>query len=899
MPLKPFYNFRIEDTLEELKTDRYGLSEAEAKARLERYGLNELPERKNVSPFLLFLRQFKSMLVLILLIAAGISYATDHIVDMYVILAVVLVNAIIGFVQEWRAERAVDSLRQMLVQTATVVREGKKWNVPAAQLVPGDVIVLEEGNSIPADARIFTCQDLRTIEASLTGESAPLSKHTDVLPAETPLAEQKNMVWKGTFVAGGSARCIVTATGMHTEVGKIAETLTEIREEPSHFRQKTDALARQMGALAIFSALLLFSVGYFLNIYELDELLLVSIAAMVSAIPEGLPAVLSIVLAIGANRMARRNAIIREFTATETLGAVTTIITDKTGTLTQNTLTVRKIALPTESDIDVSGEGWEPIGNLLREGSVVDIENHSVLQKLLRIAAFSNNAVVLHNQETDRYDLIGDPTEGALAVMARKAGIQRPPKGKGRVDDLPFNSQIKLRASLYEEPEGRELFVVGAPEQLLELSDTILTRNGTQPKDQPAEQALRDKIELFSSKAMRVLALAYKPIGDDYAKIQAGGVKGLVLVGLVAMIDPPRPDVRAAVESCHQAGVRVIMATGDHINTAIAIARSTGIITPDDGGKVLALTEQQLLQLDEEEFETAIRNIHVFARLTPNMKLRIAEKLQEMGELIAMTGDGVNDAPALKRADVGIAMGIMGTDVARDAAQVVLADDNFSTIVSAIEEGRIVFTNARQTSFFLVTTNFAEIMTLISSLSLGLPIPLTATQILWLNLVTDGIGDIALATERGHGDVLRERPLTKKAHILHWNVLPFIFINALVMVILSLSAFYYYLPAGIEKARTAVFIIMAFTQLFNLYNMRALKRSVFEIGFFSNKYINMAVLVSFIIQIVIVDIPFFEQIFHFDPVSAIEFIVFIGSASLVLWIGEAYKFWRYRSWGEN
>jgi P-type Ca2+ transporter type 2C len=893
--MKKWYQLSAEEVLKDLNSNKNGLSSIEVGKRIAEYGYNEIPEIHQKHWIWILLKQYKSLLVYILLAAAVISWLTGHTVDVYVILAVIVINSLIGFIQEIRAERAVASLKSMLVPQAKVIRDGEKRNIQARELVPGDIIVLEEGDSIPADARIIESKNLRAIEAPLTGESVPVNKENVVFETDIVLADRKNMLFKSTFIAGGYAIAVVTGTGMDTAIGEIAQTLGEIKITKTNFQLKTDKLAGQMAVLAIISALLLFIITYFVGNAAIEDVLLISIAALVSAIPEGLPAVLAIVLAIGANRMAKKNAIIREFTATETLGAVTTIITDKTGTLTQNTLTVRKIAVFTDSEWNVTGEGWQPIGNFTKQGHVDDISENKAISQLLQIAAFSNNSDIRHDKEKDQYQLIGDPTEGALLVLARKGNVF-PPKDTStqKLDDLPFNSTLKMRATLVAQNGKKQLLIVGAPEKVFEKSKYILSEKGTEIFTEDKQQLVKNKIENWSGDAMRVIALAYI---DNFEKdtIDESDFENLTFSGIVGMIDPPRPDVKEAVALCKQAGIRVIMATGDHINTAISVAKATGILDNYSNGKNIALTEKQLLALDEREFEAAILNTDVFARLTPNMKLKIAETLQNRGELIAMTGDGVNDAPALKKADVGIAMGIMGTDVARDSAKVVLADDNFSTIVSAVEEGRIVFINARQTSFFLVTTNFAEIITLITSVIIGIPLPLTATQILWLNLVTDGVGDISLATESGHGDVLKEKPLKPTENILNKDILPFLFINAILMTVLTLGVFQYFLPVSLEKARSAAFIMMAFTQLYNIFNMRSLKQSVFKIGIFSNKYINLALLVSLLIQIMIIEIPFFERLFQFDPISFVEFTILGLLASMVLWIGEIYKFLRYSS----
>jgi P-type Ca2+ transporter type 2C len=888
---QPDYSiFSPEDVLKELGSTTEGLSNKEVLDRRTQYGWNELPKAKKKSKILLFLNQFKSLLVLVLFIAAVLSYATGNVLDVYVIMIVVLIDASIGFFQNQRAESAIDSLKKMISPVAKVIRENEKLQIPARELVPGDIIVIEEGDSISADARLIYAKNVRTSEASLTGESVPVSKIVEPIAKVLSLADKKNMLWKGTFLVSGIGRAVVTDTGSKTALGAIARTMSEISIERSHFRKKIDKLATQMGIASVVSAGILFVIGYFAHSMELNELLMTSVAAMVSIIPEGLPSIIAIVLAIGANRMTKRNAIVREFTATETLGAVSTIITDKTGTLTENALTVRKIYLRGEDDIEITGDGWFPAGNFINKNRVMESLDSPVLLQLLKISALSNNSSIHHNKEDNTYNLIGDPTEGALMVLSKKAranfGLEFTNKKK---EDLPFNSIQKFRATLVEEKGARQLLVIGAPEKILHLSSHLASDGSVEELTSKEKELIQDKIQEWTFDALRVIGIAYRDVSINHQKIDTDDINDLTFVGLVGIIDPPRAGVKEAIDKCHQAGIRVIMATGDHINTGIAIARLVGIVDDRQESQTVALSEEQLLGLDEQEFDEAITNVKVFARLSPSMKLRMAGRLQAMGELIAMTGDGVNDAPALRKADVGIAMGVIGTDVARDAAKVVLADDNFSTIVNAIEEGRIVFNNVRLATFYLVTTNLAEITTLIVTVSMGLPMALTAIQILWLNLVTDGLGDMAIAAERGHGDALSEKPLKRDERILSKSVFPFIFINVAVMCALSLSAYIYYLPAGVDTARSAVFIIMSFTQLFNMYNMRSLKKSVFEIGFFSNKFITITMISSALLTILIIEVPSFSTIFNFHTLPFQEFGLLVMMSMSVLGIGELYK----------
>lgn len=878
----------VDECFVKLDSSRNGLSDQQARERQLRYGRNELPPTRKRSAVLVFLKQFKSILVGVLIAAATLSWLTGHKTDAYIILVVVLIDGMIGFIQEWRAERAVSALQKMLIPNAKVLRNGQQQLLKSFDVVPGDVIILEEGDVIPADARLFELKHLRTMEASLTGESLPVSKVTEALSENVSIGDLRNMVWKSTFVTGGYARAVVTGTALNTVIGNIASTVSGIKAERSHFQKKIDKLGTQMGIASVVAAIALFIIGYITLDLQLDELLLLAVAAMVSIIPEGLPSIIAIVLAIGSRRMTKRNAIVREFTATETLGAVTTIITDKTGTLTENALTVKKVYFSEEKEVEVSGDGWTPIGSFQQSGVTIDIDQHSQLKKLVTISALCNNSTIRHNAPENKYDLIGDPTEGALLVLSRKAGIDPRALNIQKIDDMPFNSDLKMRTSLVRGASAVDLFVIGAPEQILAKCNRFLSTGAVKPMDDDLRGHISRKVNDWSLDAMRVIALAYTETSEtEIGKVE---LKNLIFTGIVGMIDPPRKEAKKAIQQCKDAGIRVIMATGDHISTALSIARSVGIIDGDDDVK--GMSDEQLAVLDENEFDSAIRNINVFARLNPNTKLRIATRLQEMGELIAMTGDGVNDAPALRKADVGIAMGIMGTDVARDSAKVILADDNFSSIVHAIEEGRTVFINARQASYYLITTNLAEISTLIITISLGLPMPLTAIQLLWLNLVTDGIGDMALAAERGHGDILKMKPLRRDERIINKSILPFLFINVGIMTTLAIGAYHYFLPSGINHARSGVFTVMAFTQLFNMYNMRSLSRSIFQIGFFSNTWVTITMISSALVTISIIEIPVFQKIFDFQSLTAFEIAVLILASSLVFVGTEIYKYWR-------
>ncbi len=891
----PFYHsYSAEETFKELSSSESGLSQREAESRLLDFGFNEIEGKDKINPVLIFLKQFHSVLIYILIVAALIAWFYGKMIDVYVITAVVFVNAIMGFIQEYRAEKAIEALRGIIVPTARVYRDGILEEIDAKNLVPGDVISLEEGDRIPADARIFELKDFRTVEASLTGESTPTTKKKDKVSFDAAIGDRFNMVWMGTFAAGGQAKAIVVTTGKKTAFGEIAEDLSKIKPKKSHFEIKIDKLAKKMGLIAVAGASLIFVVGI-IKAIEFQEVLFFTIASLVSGIPEGLPAVLVIVLAIGANRMTKRNAIIRRLAATETLGVTDLISTDKTGTLTQNTMNIREIVFADMKNVSVSGSGWEPTGDFFQGGLKISPLDNPALAKLLNIAAICNNAKLVKEKSKDNnYKIIGDPTEASLVVLAQKAGLMIDTLGEKKIDDLSFSSKFKYRASISsitKDKDRHDLYLVGAPEVALERSNYFISEDGTRKRlDEKKRKQIESEISKLTDNAMRTIGLAYKSLTVNHKELSDEIVNNLVFVGAVGMIDPPRPEARRSVIKAQKAGIRVIMTTGDHKGTALAIAKEVGIVKNKEEG---AYTEADLLKMSDKEFRKAVHQVNVFARLTPNMKLRIAQSLQEDGHVVAMTGDGVNDAPALKKADIGIAMGVIGTDVARESSEIILADDNFASIVNAIEEGRTVFTNTRQASTFLVTTNFAEHATLIGALFIFAQLPLLPTQILWLNLVTDGVSGFALAAEPGHGDILNEPPRKKNENILSKETLPFLLLMMIVMAGLTISFFAYHLfiDGDIDKARTAAFTVMAFTQIFNALNMRSMKRSLFEIGIFSNKY--MMVSISLAIFLQVIAIYFLDAIFHFEYLSFYELILIFVSSSLVLWLGELYKFFKY------
>lgn len=891
---KPTYYHRyISDTLSYLDSSEEGLSQTEAEQRLQDIGRNILQEGQTTSPVVAFLQQFNNGLVYVLVLAAGISGATGHWIDVYIIVGVILINAIIGFVQEYRAEKSIKALQDMTVQTVYVKRDGEYQTQDVTYVVPGDIIKIEEGGKVPADARIIQAHHAQAIEASLTGESHPVQKTADMITEEVGLADQQNMIWTGTIISSGTVEAVVTATGMDTQLGQIGQEIQEMDTSKSHFKQRIDVLSFQLAGIAIISTGVVFSLGYFVQNMALENIFLASLANLVSGIPASLPVVLILVLAIGAQRMAQRQAIIRSLPATETLAVTDTIITDKTGTLTQNTMTVTDMWVYGQDSLQITGEGWQVSGEVYQGDRRVTKDDIPALDIISCVAGLVTEADIRFDSQEQEYDIIGDPTEAAVVVLAHKLGKSRETLSSWhKQDDQPFRSEAKYRASLvYDVSQDMTyLCVLGALETVLNMSDIILDGQQQEHKlDDSLQHDVYHQANQFSDRALRVLGMGYKAYSGKITSLDDLEMQGVTLVSLVGIIDPPRPDVSQAIRLAHQAGIRVVMATGDHTRTALAIGKSINLVS--EGGRSMDQTE--LEKLSDHEFITAIQEVNIFTRLTPQMKLRIAETLQDLGHIIAMTGDGVNDALALKRADVGIAMGKIGTDVARESSDIILVDDNFNSIISAVEEGRIIFRNVKQTSLFLIITSLAEIGSIVLVMTLGYDLPFLAIQILWLNIVTDGFMDICLATEGPHNrKVLTDPPQDKNARILSQDLVPFLVL--LVGTIITVSAgtfitFYELTQGNVSYARTAIFVMMALSQVFKVFTLRSLHESVLSIGIFSNRNINIGVGISLTLLVIAVYSPWFQEWFQFQSLDPLHFLILVVVASSVLWIGEGYK----------
>jgi len=763
----------------------------------------------------------------------------------------------------------------MLVTKIQVKRQGRVMEIPQEEIVVGDLILLQEGSKVPADARILKSHNCWVVESTLTGESFPVEKKEQTLQTNVLLADRNNMLFTGTMVVQGAVEAIVTATGIQTELGKIASSLQTISTAKEHFSQKMTVLIKQMGTIAVVSAIVTFTVGYFIRKFELVDIIIYSIATLVSALPEGLPIVLVIVLAVGAQRMAQKNAIVRKLSATEALGVVSVIITDKTGTLTMNTMSAKQVYLLNQPLIEIKNDQKNKL-SFTQQGEPLSLYENEYLKKLVAITGVCHQVKITDELKINYNTLLGDPTEKALFFMALQAGFGSfEPKHKPQVlDDLPFQQHLRLRGCLVEVNQKKEYFVLGAPERVLERCQK------TKQEYQEIEKNMAD----MSSSGLRVIGLASFPASQNQKTLNAQDLptnQG-TFIGLVGLYDPPRPEVKQALIEARDAGIKVVMATGDHPQTALAIAKEIGLV-PQDELNYPVFTENDLAEVDDQKFSQLLEQSQVFARLTPQTKMRMAQVFKNMGQIVAMTGDGVNDAPALKKADVGIAMGITGTDVAREASKIVLTDDNFASIVAAVGEGRTQFNNLRRTSMFLIMTNIAESSALLIALLLGFPLPLLPIQILWLNVITGGMTDFALSLEPAHSDSMKHPPRSPKENILTKSVLPLIGMVTIVTTGLCLITFYLFLPQGLDKARTALFVVLSCSQLLNMLNLRSLKRSIFDMGMFSNKAVIFTLIGAVTLLLLAVGFPPIQNALQFTNLTSKEFVL-LGVASSTIFI---------------
>ena len=875
-----------EEVMAKLQTSPNGLSEEEAARRLAEYGPNELVAEKKPSLIILFLKQFKSVLVIILLAAVVLSLITgwiktgsileahEELVDAITILAIVFACAALGFVEEYRSERALELLKELAAPTAKVIRDGKERVVLARELVPGDLVVLHMGDKVPADLRLIEAVNLRIDEAVLTGESVPVDKDVAPLPEDMPLSDRINMAFSGTTVVYGRGKGVVVATGMRTEFGKIAAMVQEVREEATPLEKRMAQVGRWLGILCVVVCVLVAVLGILKGYGPLD-MILWGISLAVAAVPEALPAVVTGALAVGVWEMAKRNAIVRRLPAVETLGCTSIICSDKTGTMTKGEMTVRRIYYAGKM-IEITGVGYEPKGSffLLKSKEELNPLEDEGLALLLRAAALCNDAVLA--QEEGRYVIHGDTTEGALVVLAAKAGLDLDELRAmyPRIGEVPFTSERKRMTTVHKTPEGAvHAYMKGAPEIVLEKCDYVWDVGGPRPITDEDRRRILAVNEEMARQALRILAVAYKPLEGELDKYdETIEMSDFVFLGLVGMIDPPREEVREAIELCKKAGVKVSMVTGDHLLTAVAVAKELNMDIKR------ALTGAELEKLSDEEFERIVEDVSIYARVMPEHKVRIVEALKKKGHVVAMTGDGVNDAPALKKADIGVAMGITGTDVTREASDMVLADDNFATIVAAVEEGRRIYDNIKKYLAYLMRCNIAEILVMVVAFLIGLPLPLTAAQILWVNLTTDGLPALALGLDPAEPDVMKRPPRNPKESVFTLDVKLYLTLVPIAITGVLVFTFAYFMVHGEAVARSVFFLSMILVELACALNSRSLTKPVWAVGPLKNRFLLVSVALSALMTIPLFYTPLLNDAFNVVPVDLNGWLWAIGLA---------------------
>jgi len=849
-----------------------GLSQAEAETRLESCGLNELQAARAVSPWAILLEQFKNILIVILLVATAISAVLGHGTEAVAITVIVLFAVILGFVQEYRAERSIDALRKMAAPQALVIRDAAELQVPARNLVPGDVVLLLAGNRVPADLRLMDAINLRIEESALTGESLPVEKHAETIAeSQSPLGDRKNMAYAGTTVSYGRGRGVVVATGMNSEFGKIARMLQMVEVVRTPLQKNLDKVGRVLAWSALLVVSLIVALGLLRGMPFL-EMFIFGIALAVAVVPEALPAVVTISLALGVQRMVRRNSLIRRLPAVETLGSTSVICSDKTGTLTRDEMTVRSLFLA--GDVwRVSGEGYDPHGSFSRAGS--EEVPSAALLFLLTAAALASDAHLVAGGQDESWEVKGDPTEGALVVAAAKAGLDKADLDRKfpRVDEIPFSSETKCMTTLHQTPDGISAYAKGAPEVILSSCTHQMVGSENVFLDEEQRSEIVAASTDMAVEALRVLALAWKP---DAGLPDAG--EGLIFLGLVGMNDPPRPEAKSAVEICGKAGIRVLMVTGDHPLTARAIASELGILK---GGKVVS--GRDLEGMNDGELARQVEEAEVYARVSPAHKLRLVTALQQKGYVVAMTGDGVNDAPALKKADIGIAMGITGTDVSREASAMTLLDDNFASIVAAVEEGRGIFENIKKYLMYLISSNVGEILLMAVAAVAGLPLPLSAVQILYVNLVTDGLPALALAVDPPESDLMERPPRDPHSGVFTRPVVALMGLGGVWSAIVNIAVFSGALSIGypLAKAMSMTFVSLVLIQFLKAYNFRSDRSSVFRKPF-ANKWLNQAIFWELMLLILTMTLPVLRQVFGTSTLTLGEWLFLSAVAGSVV-----------------
>jgi len=876
--------------LKELKSDLHqGLTDEEAKQRLETYGYNELKKEEGISPFTLFINQFKNILIVILLVAIVLSAVVGEVVDAAIIAVIVVFCAILGFIQEYRAERALEALKKMLTPTITVLRGGKEEEVPSKELVPGDILLLESGDRIPADARLVENHSLRCDEAPLTGESVPVGKDVKPLPVEVRVNDRKNIVFTGTSVTFGRGRAAVITTGMNTEFGKIAQEVTSVKTEKTPLERRTEEVGKWLGIIAISICFLVAGISILREIMSgkvdfpfIVTVIMFAIALAVAAVPEALAAIVTGALAIGMRQMAKKNALIRKMPAVETLGCTTVICSDKTGTLTKGEMTVRKIFAGGQM-IDITGAGYTPVGEF--RGLNVKVANHPSLRLLLQGGLLCSDAVL--EEKEGKWVMKGDPTEGALVVAAVKAGFHEAEMRleNPRIEEIPFSSERKRMTTLHQMADGKKIaFMKGAPEVILEKSSHIFINGEIRELGEREKQNLIKANEEMAQAALRVLGFAFRECNEPVECSEEHLEHHMIFLGLAGMMDPPREEAIEATRVCQRVGIKPVMITGDHKLTAVAIAREIGFYKDGDG----VLTGEELEKMQDEEFEKIVHKVSVYARVSPMDKLKIVKAWKKRGEVVAMTGDGVNDAPALKHADIGVAMGITGTEVTKEAADMVLTDDNFATIVTAIERGRWIYDNIKKYLAYLLQCNITEVVVIGGVVLVMGPefLPLLPAAILYMNLATDGLPALALGVSPPDPDIMKRPPRNPKESVFGWDVKSFILRAVLIECPFFYILFFHEL-SDITHARTEIFFLFIVIELVVALNCRSLVYSIFKAP--PHKWLIIALAWEIVLIAVLIQVPSVREAFGIMKPSVSDMAIIIGFGLLIFVIIEVTK----------
>ncbi|TFF88778.1 MAG: calcium-translocating P-type ATPase, SERCA-type [Promethearchaeota archaeon] len=901
-----------------LNTSDDGLSKEEAKKRLEKYGSNEIKKKKERSLIKMFFNQFKDVLTIVLLVAIGISLLlffltqdNENLIDVSVISAILVINAIIGVRQEYKSEKALEALKKLSAPEATVIRDNKMTKIPSREVVPGDYLILQTGDKVVADTRLTKTMNIKIDESMLTGESVPVTKKSEIIDKEkVPLSERKNIAHSGTIVTYGGGEGVVFRTGMETEMGKIADLIQSAKEKQTPLTKKLAQLSKWLTILIVIICVIVFIVGTVrtvvdkfptpLTFGDYEEMFLAAVGLAVAAIPEGLPAIVTIALSLGVSRMVEKNAIIRRLSAVETLGSATIICSDKTGTLTQNEMTIREVYV-NKKNISVTGVGYEPKGEFKIDNKTVELKDDPHFRLLCRIGILCSDAELNYNEKEEDWEIFGDPTEASLLVLGGKIDMWKKEllKKYPKKNVLPFDSNRKMMTTVHETPNGSYAYVKGAPEQILDRCIKKYTDRTETDITEDEKDNILELNEEMTKNALRTLALAYTKINiEDFSEDEIDSEhieKNLIFVGLVGMIDPPREESKRALKVCKNAGMKAVIITGDHKLTATAIAKELDMMEKND----IAITGSEVDEMSDDEFDNIVTQVKVFARVSPHHKVKVCKSLQEKGNVVAMTGDGVNDSPAIKTADIGVAMGQTGTEVTKEAADMTLMDDNFATIINAVREGRGIYDNIRKFIFYLLSSNIGEILTLFIAILIGfhavvggeliLVLPLVPVQILWINLVTDGLPATALSVEPKDPDLMNRPPRDPKEPVITKKMVLNMLLVGATMCIGTLFAFNIGLNNySAAHARTLSFTTLMMFQMFNVISCRSFRESIFKLKT-HNKALYIAILSSIILQIVVVYVPGVQTIFYCTNLNWIDWILLVAISSSVLFVNEIYK----------